>query len=96
MGELGWAESTATEQIMMRRHQHAPAASIGAGDWYSSFAPQLHSTKKAAGELATSGCGSAAAGEKAACSVGACAADLCARPVLFSLTLKTMFNYIAT
>ena len=68
MGELGWAESTVTEQITVRRHQHAPAASIGAGDWYSSFAPQLHSTKKAAGELATSGCGSAAAGEKAACS----------------------------
>ena len=51
----------------MRGHQHAPAASIGAGDWYSSFAPQLHSTKKAADELVTSGCGSAEAGEKAAC-----------------------------
>ena len=29
MGELGWAESTTAEQIMMRRHLHAPAASIG-------------------------------------------------------------------
>ena len=33
MGELGWAESTTAEQIMMRRHLHTPAASIGAGDW---------------------------------------------------------------
>jgi hypothetical protein len=65
MGELGASrEHRGREQIMMRRHQHAPAASIGAGDWYSIVAPQLHSTKKAADELVTSSCGSAAAGEK--------------------------------
>ena len=64
--ELGWARSTTMEPFTTDRHQHQPAASIGACDRHSLFAPQIWNTRKVASKLTTSSCSNAAVGEKVA------------------------------
>eukprot|EP00964_Phaeocystis_antarctica_P002875 scaffold1530_cov43-Phaeocystis_antarctica.AAC.1 len=54
------------EPFTTDRHQHQPAASIGACDRHSLFAPQIWNTRKVASKLTTSSCSNAAVGEKVA------------------------------